>query len=87
MLIEFSSTLWPDPVTIDTDSKSSGDSGALLKLIKPQIDVRVAADMAPMISWAPAGRPGESPVGAFLLIAGVALVLTFAVVGIVSVAK
>lgn len=79
VIVKLETTLWPAPVVIDTDEPSSG--GGIVRVIKPRVSVALSPADPPFATWAPAGDPSGSLAG-LLILAGLALVTTFAIVGI-----
>lgn len=82
MIIKLQTALWPAPIVIDTDERSSGAGTDLLrKVIKPKVEIAYGPGESPLMTWAPGGDPDRSWVP-FLVVAGLSLLVTFAIVGV-----
>jgi hypothetical protein len=95
MIIEIDASVLPVPLVIDTARKHGSGSGTgaagvvretALQQVQPVITLRDREGGISLFDWAPYGRP-DSHLPAFLLIVGVALVATFAAIGIASTMK
>ena len=73
MIVEIASPLWPSNLTIDTDARGPGGPHVITG-----VAVRLAANEPPLVSW---GDTDPSRAPAFLAIVGIAVLLTFALVG------
>ena len=82
MILEISTALWEGPIVVDTDEPSSPGPGPLA-VIKPRIVAKLDRKSGAVFSWTPHGNPAGSPLPGLLII-GVAVVLSFAVIGVVK---
>lgn len=82
MIIKLQTALWPAPVVIDTDEPARGDAADLVRrVIRPKIEIAYGPGEPPLMTWAPGGDPDHSWTP-LLVVAGLALLVTFAVAGV-----
>jgi hypothetical protein len=76
VVITIDAAILPRPLTFDTD-KPSGEGG-IPSILRPHVEVLLKPGTDPVATW---GTSPSSHLPAFLLLAGVAVVLALAVAG------